>query len=327
MAESQKKDPALVEALKGLLDDYTGGHPMQGRKFVRRSLRNLAEDLQRRGHRASPATVGKLLRAENYSPQANRKRYASTRHADRDRQFRYIARRKQAFLAAGLPVLSIDTKKKELIGNFQNRGRKWCQEAEAVNTHDFKTGASAQAVPYGLYVVNQNRGYVRVGLSANTAEFAVDTIVSWWQADGRRDFPDADALLVLADSGGSNGCRPRLWKARLQTQLADRFGLAVTVCHYPTGASHYNPVEHRLFGPISVNWAGTPLRSLPLLLACIRGTKTQTGLRVKASLNRKQYKTKIKVSDQEMKSLNLKRHKVCPTWNYTIKPRQKALQV
>src|SRR5207249_3281798 len=144
----------------------------------------------------------------------------------------------------------------------------------------------------------------------------VDTIASWWQADGRQDFPRAQRLLILADGGGCNGCRPRLWKARLQTQVADRFGLEVTVCHYPTGASHYNPVEHRLFGPISVNWAGKPLRSLPLLMACIRGTQTGAGLRVKASVNRKHYKTKIKVSDQEMNSLILKRHRVCPRWNY-----------
>lgn len=295
---------------------------MRTRKFVRRSLRNLATDLQRSGHPASHTTVATLLREQDYSPKANRKRYASTRHPERDRQFRYLAKKKKDFLAAGWPVISIDTKKKELIGNFRQRGRIWCHEAEAVNTHDFKKDASAQAVPYGLYVVNHNRGYVRVGLSANTAEFAVDTIVSWWEAEGQRAYPQAQKLLILADGGGSNGCRPRLWKARLQTQVADRFGLEVTVCHYPTGASHYNPVEHRLFGPISTNWAGKPLRSLPQLLACIRGTRTETGLRVKASLNRKQYKTKIKVSDQEMQSLNLKRHKICPNWNYTIKPRQ-----
>jgi Rhodopirellula transposase DDE domain len=297
---------------------------MQVRKFSRRSLRNLAKDLRRRGHRASHTTVGTLLHEQDYSPKANRKRYASTRHPDRDRQFRYIARQKRDLLAAGLPVISIDTKKKELIGNFQQRGRRWCQQADAVNTHDFKTDASAQAVPYGLYILNQNRGYVRVGVSASTAEFAVDTIVSWWQAEGQRDFPYARRLLILADGGGSNGSRPRLWKARLQTRLADRFGLAVTVCHYPTGASHYNPVEHRLFGPISINWAGHPLRSLPLLLACIRGTKTETGLQVRASLNRKQYETKIKVSDQEMSSLNMKRHKVCPNWNYTIRPHERS---
>jgi len=295
---------------------------MKVRKFVRRSLRNLRKDLQRCGHDASHTTVGKLLHDEDYSPKANQKRYASSRHQERDRQFRYIAKLKRAWLAAGLPVISIDSKKKELIGNFQNRGCTWCQEAEAVNTHDFRQDASDRAVPYGLYILNQNRGYVRVGLSANTPEFAVDTIASWWGTDGQRDFAQAPQLLILADSGGSNGCRPRLWKVRLQTHLADRFGLEVTVCHYPTGASHYNPIEHRLFGPISNNWAGKPLRSLPLMLACIRGTHTETGLQVKASLNRKQYRTKIKVSDQEMKSLNLKRHRVCPNWNYTIKPRQ-----
>ncbi len=295
---------------------------MTVRKFVRRSLRNLSKDLQRCGHRASHTTVGKLLHQEDYAPRANRKRYASSRHPDRDRQFRYIAQLKRAWLAAGWPVLSIDAKKKELIGNFRNPGRTWGRQAEAVNTHDFRQDASACAVPYGLYLLNDNRGYVRVGLSANTAEFAVDTIAAWWAADGRRHFPRARQLLLLADGGGSNGHRPRLWKLRLQTRVADRFGLAVTVCHYPTGASHYNPVEHRLFGPISNNWAGTPLRSVPLLLACIRGTHTETGLRVKASLSRKRYRTKIKVSGQEMKALNLKRHKVCPKWNYTIEPRK-----
>lgn len=295
---------------------------MKIRKFVRRSLRNLSKDLKRCGHCASHSTVGMWLEDEGYSPKANKKRYVSTRHQDRDRQFRYIAKLKRTWLAAGLPVISIDTKKKELIGNFQNRGRSWCQEAEAVNTHDFKKDALAQAVPSGLFILNQNRGYVRVGLSANTSEFAVDTIVSWWETDGQRDFPRAQQLLIFADGGGSNGYRPRLWKVRLQTRLVDRFGLEVTVCHYPTGASHYNPIEHRLFGPISNNWAGRPLRSLPLMLACIRGTQTETGLTVKASLNRKQYRTKIKVSDQEMKSLNMKRHKICPNWNYTIKPRQ-----
>jgi hypothetical protein len=304
-----------------LADDHTGGNPMKVHKFVRRSLRNLSKDLQRRGHRASHTTVGKLLHEEDYAPRANRKRYASSRHPDRDRQFRYLAKLKRAWLAAGWPVLSIDAKKKELIGNFQNRGRTWGRDAEAVNTHDFKQDASARAVPYGLYILNQNRGYVGLGLSANTAEFAVDTIAAWWEKDGQRDFPLARQLLIFADGGGSNGCRPRLWKLRVQTHLADRFGLAVTVCHYPTGASHYNPVEHRLFGPISNNWAGTPLRSVPLMLACIRGTRTETGLKVKASLNRKRYRTKIKVSDQEMKGLNLKRHKVCPNWNYTIRPR------
>jgi Rhodopirellula transposase DDE domain len=295
---------------------------MKVRKFVRRSLRKLSKDLQRCGHRASHTTVGKLLHDEDYAPRANRKRYASSRHPERDRQFRYIAQLKRTWLAAGLPVISIDAKKKELIGNFRNPGRTWGRDAEAVNTHDFRQDASARAVPYGLYILNQNRGYVRLGLSANTAEFAVDTIVAWWGTDGQRDFPRARQLLIFADGGGSNGSRPRLWKLRLQTHLADRFGLEVTVCHYPTGASHYNPVEHRLFGPISNNWAGTPLRTLPLMLACIRGTRTETGLTVKASLNRKQYRTKIKVSDQEMKGLNLTRHKVCPKWNYTIKPRK-----
>ena len=204
-----------------MLKDHAGGDPLRVRKFTRRSLRNLAKDLRRHGHRASHTAVGKLLREQGYSPKANRKRYASTRHPERDRQFRYIARQKRAFLAAGLPVISIDTKKKELVGNFQQRGRRWCQEPEAVNTHDFKTDASAQAVPYGLYVLNRDRGYVRVGVSASTAEFAVDTIVSWWQTEGQHAISRtpsdccssriAAAAMGAGRGCGRHGCRPGWW--------------------------------------------------------------------------------------------------------------------
>jgi hypothetical protein len=287
-------------------------------------LRKLAEDLRRQGHPVSRMTVGRLLRDEDYSPKANRKRFTGPRHPDRDRQFQYIEGLKQAFLAAGLPVISVDTKKKELVGNFKSAGRSWCRRADEVNAHDFKQDAVGTAVPYGLYVVNRDRGFVEVGVSADTAQFAVDVIAHWWGGTGRRAFPDADGVLVLCDAGGSNGCRPRLWKRCLQVQLADRFGLVVTVCHYPAGASKYNPVERRLFSPISSNWEGKPLRSYAVVLAYLRGTKTEAGLRVQARLNRRQYQTKIKVSDAEMKALNLERHEICPRWNYTIKPRSKS---
>jgi DDE family transposase len=305
---------ALVEA-------ETGGSPSCHRRWVRVSLRHLSQALKERGFPCSHTTIGKLLHAQRFSLRVNRKRFTGKTHPDRDRQFRYLERLKQRFLRAGLPVISVDGKKKELIGNFKNTGRAWCRQADEVNAHDFRQDASDRAVPYGLYVLNQNRGYVGVGVSADTAAFAVDTIGEWWQTEGQRDFPDADELLILCDAGGSNGCRSRLWKLKLQQDVADRFGLRVTVCHYPQGASKYNPVEHRLFSHVSGNWAGKPLRTLALMLGYIRGTRTETGLRVRARLNRKRYRTKIKVSDGQMQSLRLKSHKTCPTWNYTISPR------
>jgi hypothetical protein len=276
--------------------------------------------LRQAGHAASHTTVGKLLRASGYSLRVNIKRFTGPAHPERDRQFRYIEALKAEFLAAGLPVISVDTKKKELIGDFKNAGRSWCRHADEVNAHDFKQDASARAVPYGLYVLNQNRGVVFVGTSADTPQFAVDAIARWWLSPGQWDFPKADELLVLCDAGGSNSCRARLWKWQLQQKLADRFGLAVTVCHYPAGASKWNPVEHRLFAFISRNWAGKPLRSLPLMLSYIRGTTTDTGLRVRAQLMGKIYRTKVKVSKQDFQSIQLYRHETCPTWNYTILP-------
>jgi hypothetical protein len=215
----------------------------------------------------------------------------------------------------------LDAKKKELIGNFKNAGQCWCQEAEAVNDHDFESEAIGKAVPYGLYDVNHNRGYVYVGQSADTAEFAVDVTARWWQDFGQQDFPNAPRLLALCDSGGSNGYRLRLWKVQLQEQLADHLGLEVTVCHYPTGTSKWNPVEHRLFGPISVNWAGKPLRTFETMLAYIRGTTTEAGLQVQAFLVEKIYARGTKVTDEVLQTLNLERHVTCPNWNYTIRPR------
>jgi len=320
----KKKTPDLISDLLALVEEHTGGNPMGPQKWVRRSLRNLCRDLTRHGHKACAATVGKLLRDHDYAPKANRKRFTGPRHPDRDRQFRWIARQRKTFLTRGLPVISVDLKKKELVGNFKNAGQSWCQEAEEVGAYDFPSDALGVALPYGIYLINRQRGYVEVGTSAATPEFAVDVIARWWASRGRVWFPKADRLLILADSGGNNGCRPRLWKLRLQEQLADRFGLKVTICHYPKGASKYNPVERRLFSRISDNWAGKPLRSYPVLLAYVRGTKTETGLRVEARLNRSHYRTKIKVSDQEMRALNLNRHRTCPQWNYTIKPRSRG---
>jgi len=294
---------------------------MNAQKWVRSSLRHLSKTLEAQGHPACPKTVGRLLKKLDYTLKANRKRLAGAQHPDRNRQFEYLEAQKQLFLSHGWPVISIDAKKKELIGNFKNAGQCWCQEAEVVNDHDFAQDAMGKAVPYGIYDLNHNRGYVYVGQSADTAEFAVAGIARWWQDFGQHDFPTAPCLLTLCDSGGSNGYRLQLWKVQLQEQLADRLGLNVTVCHYPTGASKWNPVEHRLFGPISINWAGKPLRSFETMLALIRCTTTQTGLQVAAFLVEQTYRRGIKVPDEVMQGLNLERHETYPNWNYTLKPR------
>ncbi len=295
---------------------------MSGQKWVRSSLRQLSAGLKEAGHPASPPTVARLLDKLGYALHVNAKKVeAGAAHADRNEQFEYIAMQRQAFEAAGLPIISVDTKKKELIGNFKNAGRAWSKGAEAVNVHDFPHDALGRAVPYGIYDLIHNRGTVYVGSSGDTPEFAVDAIARWWEGEGSMTFPWAAQLLILADGGGSNGWQPRLWKQQLQEQLSDQLGLTVTVCHYPTGCSKWNPIEHRLFGHISLNWAGKPLRTWETMLAYIQGTKTATGLEVRAFLQDGEYKTGQSVSDAEMKTLNLERHAICPNWNYTIRPR------
>ena len=254
------------------------------------------------------------------SLKANRKRFTGPPHPDRDRQFRYILKQRERFLRNRLPVISIDTKHKELIGDFKNPGRIWIREPIEVNAHDFPQDALCQAAPYGVYDVGRNQGFVHVGISSDTPQFAVDSIRQWWLAHGMKQHCQASELLILADAGGSNGYRLRYLKKQLQDKIADAFHLKVTVCHFPRGASKWNPVEHRLFGPISCHWAGVPLRSLALLLRLIRTTVTDSGLKVAARLTRKTYRTGLRVNNAEMKLLNLRRHAVCPQWNYTIKP-------
>jgi hypothetical protein len=304
-----------------LVEPETAGNPMSDEKWQRSSLRKLSQKLKDEGHFASPNTIGRLLRARDYSLKANVKRQAGAQHPDRNTQFEYIEAQKQYYLSQGWPIVSLDVKKKELIGNFKNNGQAWCLQAEHVNDHDFMADAVGRAVPYGIYVLNQNRGYVYVGKSADTAEFAVDALACWWKEFGQFDFPKAPNILILCDCGGSNGYRLRLWKVQLQEQLADELGLNITVCHYPTGASKWNPIEHRLFGPISINWAGKPLRTFEMILALIRGTTTQTGLKVFAFLVEKVYAKGIKIADEVFDSVNLERHATCPNWNYTIRPR------
>jgi len=304
----------------------TAGDPMSEQKWVRSSLRHLSKRLEQLGHGTSPPTVGRLLRKLGYSLRVNvKKQEASAAHVDRQKQFAVLESQKQVFQAAGWPIISVDTKKKELIGNFKNAGQAWGQEAEAVNVHDFPQDALARAVPYGIYDVSSNCGSVYVGTSADTPEFAVAAIARWWEEEGCQRFPQAEALLILADAGGSNGCRPRSFKQHLQEQLSDRYGLTVTVCHYPTGCSKWNPIEHRLFSQISLNWAGKPLRSLDTMLNYIRGTATRTGLTVRAALLEGTYEKGQKVSDAQMQQLDIEHQSVCSSWNYTIRPRLTVL--
>ena len=295
---------------------------MSEQKWVRSSLRQLSRRLTEAGHRISPPTVGRLLKSWDYALHVNAKKVeAGAAHPERDAQFASIAAQRQAFQAAGHPIISVDTKKKELIGNFKNAGATWSQQAEAVNAHDFRQEAVGRAVPYGSYDVTHNHGTVYVGSSGDTPQFAVDVLARWWDTTGHATYPQATKLLILADGGGSNASRSRVWKQQLQEQLSDARGVSVTVCHYPPGCSKWNPVEHRLFGPISVNWAGRPLRSFATMLAALRGTTTTTGLRVDAVCHDGVYVTGHSVSDAERATLNLDRHVSCPTWNYTLRPR------
>ena len=284
---------------------------------MRTSLRGLAAALD---HRASPTTIGRLLRASGLGLRGHRKRLTRQAHADRDAQFRHIREQRRAFVGAHNPRISIDAKKREPVGAFKNPGRRWCRRPADVNAYDFPTDAVAHAVPYGVYDPELNRGHVCVGTSGNTADLAADAIRDWWRQKGRRLYRDASALLIEADGGGSNGSRSRVFKKRLQ-EFADETGLAVTVCHYPPGASKWNPIEHRLFSQISATWAGIVLGTVAVLVGLIRRTTTTTGLAVTARVMDKVYPTGRKVSAAEFKAIRLTRPETCPQWNYTIHPR------
>ncbi len=269
--------------------------------------------------------LARLLKDRHFRLRANRKEREGAAPQERDQQFVYLLAQRQAFQEAGQPVVSVDTKKKELVGPFKNAGRLWCQEAVAVNVHDFGSQGVGKAVPYGIYDLTKNQGTVYVGCSADTAEFAVDNLAHWCQHEMPTRYPEATCLLIHADCGGSNGARCRLWKEQLQTKICDRFGLEVTVCHYPTGCSKWNPIEHRLFSEISKTWAGCPLTSFETILSYLRATKTATGLGVAAHLVTQVYQKGIEVAEEVMASLNLTPHATGPQWNYTIRPRVQGL--
>jgi hypothetical protein len=314
-------DPTLVADLQAMLESVTRGDPMQPLLWTSRSLRNLADELAKKGHDVCPTTVGNLLRDMNYSLQGNRKTKEGSQHIDRDAQFEYINTQAKAFLTAREPVISVDTKKKELVGAFRNNGRELRPKGrpEQVNVHDFIDPKLKRAVPYGVYDITNNVGWVSVGTDHDTAAFAVNAIRHWWRAMGKQSYARATRLMVTADGGGSNGYRVRLWKVELQ-KLADELKLPITVCHLPPGTSKWNKVEHRLFSFITINWRGKPLRSFRTIVQLIAATTTDTGLKVQAVLDEAKYPKGVKVTDAQLAAVNLTRHTFHGEWNYTISP-------
>jgi hypothetical protein len=316
-----EKDPALVEALKGLVEGDSRGDPEYPLRWTAKSVRKLADGLRELGHEVHFTTVAGLLRGLGYSLQANAKVTEGRQHPDRDAQFRHINERVAAALRAGAPAISIDTKKKELVGEFKNGGRELRPKGSPikVNTHDFPSDALGKAIPYGVLDIAANQGFVNVGITNETAQFSVASIRAWWQQFGRERYPDAKTLQITADCGGSNGNRTRLWKTELQ-HLADETGLQISVCHFPPGTSKWNRIEHRLWSFVSQNWRGKPLVSFEVIISLIGATTTTTGLEVYARLDERDYPTKIQVSDAELAAVELTGDEFHPEWNYTIAP-------
>ncbi|MGH7393907.1 MAG: ISAzo13 family transposase, partial [Candidatus Rokuibacteriota bacterium] len=319
---AKQKDPTLVADLERLVEPTTRGDPESCLRWTCKSVRKLAEELEQMGHQVSYPVIAELLHELEYSLQANRKTKEGDSHPDRNAQFEYINAKVQQYIARQQPVISVDTKKKELIGDFKNSGQDWRPKGkpEQVRVHDFVIPELGRAAPYGVYDLAHNTGWVSVGVDHDTASFAVETIRRWWHAMGQEKYPKAGQLLITADGGGSNGSRLRLWKVELQ-QLADETGLAIAVSHFPPGTSKWNKIEHRLFSFISKNWRGRPLTSLQVIVSLIAATTTRKGLSVHAEIDNRAYPTGIKVPDKTMDQINLRRDKFHGDWNYEILPR------
>ena len=315
-------DPRLTGAMERMIDPETRGDPESPLRWTCKSTRTLAAQLSRQRHPISHTKVAQLLHDLGYSLQSNRKTEEGEDQPDRDAQFRYINTKVKRALAKGAPVVSVDTKKKELVGNYANRGEQWLPEKTPVKVkgHDFPGPDVPRAYPYGIYDLGRNTGFVNLGTDHDTGAFAVASIRGWWRHEGRRLYPAAKDLLITADAGGSNGSRLRLWKLELQ-RLADQTGLSISVCHFPPGTSKWNKIEHRLFSFISSNWRGEPLRDYETIVHLISRTTTAMGLKVTCRLDRRKYPIGRKVTDEEMKRVNLERHKFHGDWNYTIRPR------
>jgi Rhodopirellula transposase DDE domain len=319
---AEDADPALVRDLETLVEPTTRGDPQSPLRWTCKSTRKLAEELRRRGHAVSHQTVASLLHDLDYSLQGNRKTQEGSSHPDRNAQFEHINAQVTACQRRGQPVVSVDSKKRELIGDFKNAGREWQPggRPEEVRTKDFPDKQLGKVTPSGVYDVTLNEGWVSVGIDHNTAQFATETIRRWWREMGRQAYPQAQELLILADGGGSNSSRARLWKVSLQA-LADALGLRISVCHFPPGTSKWNKIEHRMFCHITQNWRGRPLRSRAMVVSLIGSTTTTTGLQIQAELDSNLYETGIEVSDEEMAAINIRKDKFHGDWNYTIGPR------
>lgn len=314
-------DPKLAAALERLVDPATRGDPQSPLRWTCKSTTQLAGELTRQGHPVSPRTVGRLLRAAGFSLQSNRKTKEGADHPDRNAQFEHINKTVRNFQKRGQPVISVDTKKKELVGNFKNGGREWHHEGQPteVLVHDFIDKKLGKAIPYGVYDLTQNQGWVSVGIDHDTARFAAEAIRRWWRRMGSKRHRGAEELLIVADGGGSNGSRTRLWKVALQ-ELANALGMTIHVCHFPPGTSKWNKIEHRMFCHITQNWRGRPLISHEVIIQLIASTTTAQGLRIKAELDTKNYPTGIKVTKQELAAIRLKPAKYHGDWNYQILP-------
>lgn len=310
----------MTAEIERLMKDDTAGDPISGIKWARKSASKISLQLRQMGIWVGASSVRRLLKKLDFHLHVNKKTICSTHSVHRDQQFRSIRRTRERFERKELPVISIDTKKREMIGSFKNPGTKWAKAATPVNDHDFLTNAAGVAVSYGIYDLQANRGHVVVGTSRDTSEFAGDALAVWWKHEGRDRYPGADHILLLADCGGSNGYRTAAWKCAIQTKLCDAFGLRVTVAHYPPGTSKWNPIEHRLFSEISKNWAGQPLNSYETMLKYIRTTATKSGLRVRATLLKKSYLTGQKPDAKQISRLRLRPHRELPAWNYTVTP-------
>lgn len=332
----KKKIPEVIARIEDLMEYETAGDPMSGLKWTRKTTEKIAAELASIDINVGKTTVGKILRKLGFSLKSNSKKISNggksvtkAKQEMRDQQFKYINKSRDKFYKDNMPVISIDTKKKELIGNFKNQGTRLKREADLTNDHDFLSYALGKAALYGIYDPHKNRGFVSIGMflkenktfsSSDTPEFAVESVERWWLNEGMKTYSQAGKILILADSGGSNGYRPHMWKVKLQEILCNKYGLEITVCHYPPGASKWNPIEHRLFSEISKNWKGTPLKDYETVLNYTQSTKTEAGLKVNAVLVDKRYKKGIKASNEDLKNLKLRPHKVNPSWNYTLSP-------
>jgi transposase len=322
----ESEQPKLTAAIEALVSDSTRGDPMSPLRWTCKSTRILAAELKRQGLEVSSTKVGQILKSLGYSLQSNRKTIEGKQHPDRNAQFAFISKRIQANGRAGQPSISVDTKKKEVLGKLKNPGQSYRPNRQPVQveTHDFPSKELGKAVPYGVYDINRNEAGVTVGIGSDTAEFAVAAIQRWWNKLGKRRYPNARRVLITADSGGSNSPRTRLWRVELQ-KLADSAGLEMEVCHYPPGTSKWNKIEHKLFCHITRNWKGVPLESLEIVVSLIANTKTETGLEVHAWLDAKKYQPKREVTDEDLDQVNIKRNRFHGEWNYTILPKDRIL--